>query len=116
LHTSGNIEFIPEDNDEKAKADCEAYRQRLGQAKESRNLSPADLQTKEARSVVEDDTEGHWVTIDGVHVFIFVDTGTIQRHADRNSEFQVVTVPPSIGFDVEAERNEGHWPKGLMRF
>jgi hypothetical protein len=63
--TSGDVEFISEDNYGKPKAEYEAYRESLGQAKEVHDYSPAHLQTEETHSLVEaeDDADGHWVMV-----------------------------------------------------
>jgi hypothetical protein len=63
-HTSRDIESISEDNYGKAKADYEAYRQSMGQAKEVHNLRSSGQQKTAALSVVEanDDGAGHWVS------------------------------------------------------
>ena len=77
-HTPGDVAFISEEHYGQAKAEYQAYRKGLGQTKEVQNLPAHRAQA--AEQVTEaDDGDGHWVTIDGSHVFISSKTGTITK-------------------------------------
>ena len=78
-HKAGDVEFISKENYGKAKSDYKDSTKGLEQVPErSKSFCFADVQTAEEISEA-DDGDGHWVTIDGSHVFISSNTGTITK-------------------------------------